>query len=173
MNQVIRKEMNFAVVGLMLALGLMGLYLTIKPAVLNLIFQSSPYEPMTELVGKREDGWIYGTVTMEKRNHCDPTGGPPPFFRWEWVANGKTYVSTTLPMINGRPFVPRKVVEPGIAVRIGEISSEVPRDIPDLTSSITSLVVVCDRGDGTMRPYRITPDIIVPPSDGPLAFAPL
>lgn len=166
----IRKEGNYAAVGLLFALLATGLWAVVSPIVRDAIYAASPYRPMEQITGARVGRTVFWTVTMEKSAPCDPTGGPTPYFRWEW---GDKFVSTTVPEINGRAFVPRRVADVGERVKVGVISSIMPDDLPDGVASTVSLIVVCNRGDGKFRPYRITPDILVPADDGPLAFAPM
>lgn len=168
MNQVMKREVGSMATGLLAALVIMGLYSLVEPVFYNIYYRSSPYEPIVEMDGERRGNTIYGTITMEKWAPCDPTGGPPPFFRWEWFGG---FVSTTIPMINGRPFAPRNVMETGKQIRVGVISTPLPHDLPPKTPASLALVIVCDRGDGRMRPYRVTPDIEVPAGNGPIRLA--
>lgn len=169
----IKRQSILATVALLLLLPLLAVNEAfIAPMIRDFRYGASPYVPMTNVTMIRRGSMIEGTVTLQKRAACDPTGAPPSFLRWIWQGvDGQTNLGTSVVLVNGKPLAPRKVIDVGMPATVGVITSEIPMDARAAPKLRVELIVICDPGDGRFRPYSILPQLVVPATDGTLSAA--
>lgn len=172
---MIRRVARVGGAGIASAISVLAAFLVISVSgelVRNEYFSLPRYEPLNSFDLRRDGIRVEGKIAIKKIRECDPTGAPPSFVRWLWTdQGGGTGISTSEIFIDGAPLKPRKVLEPGQTVILGPVSTTIPKDARASGRIMMEVIAICDPGDGRLRPYFVTPQIVVPPDDGPATVA--
>jgi hypothetical protein len=132
-------------------------------------FRQTPYTDALDIELTRTGNTITGRFSLTKTKACDFSNSGPAFIRWvdesNQIATGKALIQTSE---GWRELQPRTVIPVGDTRQLGPVRMDVPPKFIGVSPLWAQLMVVCDRGDGILRTFEITPRVMVMAGDGPV-----